>query len=184
MEIGAAGATRTLFPGEEVRLAPGEARAGPDDLAVLPYTSGTTGHPKGCVHTHRTVMSTAVAMCAWSGVTADGVPLSVLPMFHVTGMQGGMNAPIFSGVTIVLMSRWDRETCLRLIEHCRITGVTGITAMIVDLLNTPGLASRDLSSLMRIGGGGAAMPDAVTFAAAAMIVALPPKHAPSASAHQ
>ncbi|MFM1987514.1 MAG: hypothetical protein RJA99_471 [Pseudomonadota bacterium] len=140
---------------------PDAPRAGPDDLAVLPYTSGTTGHPKGCVHTHRTVMSTAAANSAWFGVTADAVPLSVLPMFHVTGMQGGMNGPILAGATIVIMSRWDREACVRLIERYRITTITGITAMIVDWLNTPGLETRDLSSLLRIGGGGAAMPEAV-----------------------
>jgi fatty-acyl-CoA synthase len=141
--------------------APTPPLAGPDDLAVLPYTSGTTGHPKGCIHTHRTVMSTTVVASAWSGASPDLVQLAVLPMVHVTGMQGGMNAPIFQGVTIVLMSRWDRAACVRLIEHCRITSITGITAMIVDLLNTPGIESRDLSSLLRIGGGGAAMPDAV-----------------------
>jgi fatty-acyl-CoA synthase len=141
--------------------APGPACATPDDLAVLPYTSGTTGHPKGCIHTHRTVMSTTVVGPAWGGGSPDAVQLSALPLFHVTGMQGGMNAPIFAGATIVLMTRWDRETCVRLIEHCRITHVAGITAMIVDLLNTPGLERRDLSSLLRIGGGGAAMPEAV-----------------------
>jgi fatty-acyl-CoA synthase len=140
---------------------PAPQQAGPDDLAVLPYTSGTTGHPKGCIHSHRTVMSTAIVGGAWSGGTADAVQLSVLPMFHVTGMQGGMNQPILGGATIVLMSRWDREACVALVERYRITSITGITAMIVDLLNTPGLESRDLSSLLRIGGGGAAMPDAV-----------------------
>jgi len=150
-------------------LAPGPAQAGPDDLAVLPYTSGTTGHPKGCVHTHRSVMSTAVSNGAWSGATTDAVQLSALPMFHVTGMQGGLNGPIFSGATVVVMSRWDRETCARLIERCRITTVTGITAMIVDLLGTPGLAARDLSSLLRINGGGAAMPEAVARQLESMI---------------
>ncbi|MCZ8107971.1 MAG: long-chain-fatty-acid--CoA ligase [Burkholderiales bacterium] len=142
-------------------LAPGPSEVGPDDLAVLPYTSGTTGHPKGCIHTHRTVMSTTVVGPVWGGGSPDAVQLSALPMFHVTGMQGGMNAPIFSGATIVPMTRWDREACVRLIERCRITHVAGITAMIVDLLNTPGLERRDLSSLLRVGGGGAAMPDAV-----------------------
>jgi fatty-acyl-CoA synthase len=140
---------------------PAPGQAGPDDLAVLPYTSGTTGHPKGCIHTHRTVMSTTVVGGAWSGGSPDAVQLSALPMFHVTGMQGGMNQPVFAGATVVLMSRWDREACVRLIEHCRITSITGITAMIVDFLNTPDLDKRDLSSLLRIGGGGAAMPDAV-----------------------
>lgn len=135
--------------------------AGPDDLAVLPYTSGTTGHPKGCRHTHRTVMATTIIAGAWGGGTSDGVQLSVLPMFHATGMQSGLNQPIYLGSTVVVMSRWDRETCVRLIEHCGITSVTGITAMIVDLLGHPDLDRFDLSSLRRIGGGGAAMPEAV-----------------------
>jgi fatty-acyl-CoA synthase len=89
------------------------------------------------------------------------VQLSALPMFHVTGMQGGMNGPIFGGVTTVIMSRWDREMALRLIEHHRVTSVSGITTMIVDLLASPSIGQRDLSSLTRIGGGGAAMPEAV-----------------------
>jgi fatty-acyl-CoA synthase len=142
-------------------LVPQAPLAGPDDLAVLPYTSGTTGQPKGCIHTHRTVMATAAAGGAWSGFTADAVQLSVLPMFHVTGMQSGMNGPILTGATVVTMSRWDRDACARLIERCRITSITGITTMIVDFLGEPRLAERDLSSLLRIGGGGAAMPDAV-----------------------
>ena len=141
--------------------APGPRQAGPDDLAVLPYTSGTTGHPKGCRHTHRTVMATTVIAGPWSGATCDSVQLSVLPMFHATGMQSGLNQPVWLGATVVMMSRWDRETCVRLIEHCRITSITGITAMIVDLLAHPRLAEHDLSSLRRIGGGGAAMPEAV-----------------------
>jgi len=141
--------------------APAPPLAGPDDLAVLPYTSGTTGHPKGCIHTHRSVMCTAAANAAWFGVTADAVQLSVLPMFHVTGMQGGMNGPMLTGATVVLMSRWDRDACARLIERCGITTVTGITTMIVDFISNPRLGEYDLSSLLRIGGGGAAMPDAV-----------------------
>lgn len=146
---------------QEAGHLPAPPQAGPDDLAVLPYTSGTTGHPKGCRHTHGTVMSTAAANAAWFNVSADAVQLSVLPMFHVTGMQGGMNAPILVGATVVMMSRWDREACARLIERCRITSVTGITTMIVDFLANPTLERHDLSSLLRIGGGGAAMPEAV-----------------------
>jgi fatty-acyl-CoA synthase len=63
-------------------------RAGPNDLAVMPYTSGTTGHPKGCMHTHRTVMSTRCGRLQWFGIARrTAVALSVLPFFHVTGMQ-------------------------------------------------------------------------------------------------
>jgi fatty-acyl-CoA synthase len=84
--------------------------AGPDDLCVMPYTSGTTGYPKGCMHTHRSVMVTAVASMQWFGTQQDTVGLSVLPLFHVTGMQGGMNGLVFIGGTMVLLARWDRDT--------------------------------------------------------------------------
>ena len=70
-------------------LAPGPHLAGPDDLAVMPYTSGTTGKPKGCMHTHSTVLSTSTAGCHWRGAASGSVALAVLPMFHVTGMQAG-----------------------------------------------------------------------------------------------
>src|SRR5690606_14559852 len=98
-----------------------------DDLAVLPYTSGTTGAPKGCMHTHRTVMSTAVFQQAWSGRTGEAVSLATLPMFHVTGMQANMNLPILAGNTVVIMTRWDRDAAARLIQACGVTAFTGIT---------------------------------------------------------
>jgi fatty-acyl-CoA synthase len=156
----AAGAT-TWAQAVAAAIRPDPGRAGPDDIAVLPYTSGTTGQPKGCIHTHRTVMSTTVIGGAWSGGGSDIVQLSVLPMFHATGMQGGMNQPIYGGATIVLMARWDRDLCARLVQRHRITHVTGITTMIVDFLGHPQFERFDLSSLLRVGGGGASMPEAV-----------------------
>ncbi len=134
---------------------------GPDDLAVLPYTSGTTGAPKGCMHTHGTVMSTAVAQSAWVASAGDRVALATLPMFHVTGMQGGMNVPIFAGDTVVIMTRWDRSTAALLIQTYRITAFTAITTMLVDFLANPELDRYDLSSLRHLSGGGAAMPQAL-----------------------
>ena len=94
--------------------APGALTTGPDDLCVMPYTSGTTGHPKGCMHTHRSVQCTAIGGMHWFARTQDAVMLSVLPFFHVTGMAGGMNGPLFLGATIVIMSRWDRDTAAAL----------------------------------------------------------------------
>ena len=145
----------------EARLRPGPHLAGPDDLCVMPYTSGTTGKPKGCIHTHATVMSTVVIGSAWFGAHQDSVILGTLPMFHVTGMQGSMNNPIYSGSTVVLMTRWDRQTAARLIERYRVDGWTNISTMAIDFLANPELDQYDLSSLNRIGGGGAAMPEAV-----------------------
>jgi fatty-acyl-CoA synthase len=136
-------------------------QSGPEDLAVLPYTSGTTAHPKGCMLTHANLLATSTGGCFWSQTSSEGVSLGVLPMFHLTGMQAGMNIPIQLGGTVVLMTRWDRDTAAALIQRYRVTGLTGITTMIIDFLANPDLAKYDLSSIVRIGGGGAAMPEAV-----------------------
>ena len=132
-----------------------------DDLAVLPYTSGTTGLPKGCMLTHSNLLATSTGGNAWSQSSSEAVVLGVLPMFHLTGMQANMNIPIQFGGTSVLMTRWDRDTAGEMIQRHKVTGVTGITTMIVDFLANPDLGKYDLSSIVRIGGGGAAMPEAV-----------------------
>jgi fatty-acyl-CoA synthase len=127
----------------------------------MPYTSGTTGKPKGCIHTHRTVMSTIIAGSAWVNMEADSVILGTLPLFHVTGMQCSMNQPIYCGASMVLMSRWDRDTAAELIQRHSVDGWTNISTMAIDFLANPNLGRYDLRSLKHIGGGGAAMPEAV-----------------------
>jgi len=144
-----------------LNLVPSEHHAGPDDLAVMPYTSGTTGKPKGCMHTHFNVLSTSTAYGFWRTVTSENVVLAVLPMFHVTGMQAGMNAPIQVGASAVVLSRWDRDCAAMQIERLRVTNVTAITTMMVDFLANPKLGAYDLSSIQVLGGGGAPMPQAV-----------------------
>lgn len=140
---------------------PAAHRAGPDDLAVMPYTSGTTGKPKGCMHTHSSVQATTAPYLYWRGATGDSVVLSALPMFHVTGMQAGMNAPLYRGATIVVLSRWDRDCAGMQIERAKVTTWSAITTMLVDFLSNPKLGDYDLSSLKVLGGGGAAMPEAL-----------------------
>ncbi len=132
-----------------------------DDLAILPYTSGTTGLPKGCMHTHGTVMHNAMASGAWGNGTPENVTLCVVPMFHITGMVSLMHSNIFAGATLVLMPRWDRDVAGYLISRYRVTHWTNIPTMVIDLLGSPHLERYDLSSLIYIGGGGAAMPEAV-----------------------
>ena len=141
-------------------LVPSEHRASGDDLAVMPYTSGTTGKPKGCMHTHATVQATAIPYLHWRGDEGESVVLSALPMFHVTGMQAGMNSPIHRGATIVLLSRWERDCAAMQIERARVTNWSAITTMLVDFVSNPQLGKYDLSSLRQLGGGGAAMPEA------------------------
>ena len=166
-----------------------EHSATPQDLAVLPYTSGTTGLPKGCMHTHASIMHNAVASGLWGNSTPENTVLSVVPMFHITGMVSVMHASIYGGATLVIMPRWDRELAGRLISRWRVTHWTNIPTMVIDLMASPNFsagppqrkdgppggqrasrserawgqkdASFDLSSLAYIGGGGAAMQQAV-----------------------
>ncbi|MBC7992300.1 MAG: long-chain fatty acid--CoA ligase [Rhizobacter sp.] len=143
------------------RLTPGPLTAGPDDLCVMPYTSGTTGQPKGCMHTHRSVMSTLVGGVHWFNRTQDAVFLSVLPYFHVTGMAGSMNGPLYVGGTIVILPRWDRDAAAQCMQRYRVTVWQVISTMMIDFLSNPKLDDYDLSSLQGIRGGGAAMPQAI-----------------------
>ena len=140
---------------------PGSLTAGPDDLAVLPYTSGTTGKPKGCMHTHHTVQATLVGAGVWTSMTPNAVILTTLPLFHVTGMQHSMNAPIFNGSSFVLMTRWDREVAAQLIQRYGCTHWTNISTMVIDFLANPKIRDYDLHTLMLVGGGGAPLPEAV-----------------------
>ncbi len=135
--------------------------AQPDDMALLPYTSGTTGLPKGCVHTHRTLMANVVGGGLWGHASAESTSLGVVPMFHITGMMYGVLGSVYLGTTVVLLPRWDRELAGRLISSHRVTHWTCIPTMIIDLFGSPNYKSFDLSSLRYLSGGGAAMPHAV-----------------------
>ncbi len=138
---------------------PGAAR--PDDLALLPYTSGTTGAPKGCMHTHRSLMHNAVAGASWGHAGAETVALGVVPMFHITGLVYSLLGSVWCGSTVVLMPRWDRELAGESISRHGVTHWTCIPTMVIDLLASPRLEQFDLSSLRFLSGGGAAMPQAV-----------------------
>ena len=133
----------------------------PTDLALLPYTSGTTGAAKGCMHTHATLMHNVVAAGPWLDMRAGDVVLVVTPMFHITGLVMGLLAAVHHGCRLVLLPRWDRRQAARAIETQRVTHWSNIPTMVIDLLALPGIDQIDLSSLRYIGGGGAAMPEAV-----------------------
>jgi fatty-acyl-CoA synthase len=145
----------------EKSIAPAPHTAGPDDLALICYTSGTTGKPKGCMHRHRGVMHSTVAIGHWHDVRHHGCALVVLPLFHVTGMQNSMNVHVYAGSRLVLMPRWNREAAFKAIERHEVTTITTVPAMIVDLVSNFDASRHDLSSMRLIGGGGAAMPEAV-----------------------
>ena len=143
------------------KLQPGPLTAGPDDLCVMPYTSGTTGAPKGCMHTHRSAMHTTVASMRWFSLQPETTLMAVAPLFHVTGMQGGMNGPLYVGNTVVMLPRWDRNVAAQCVQRYGVASWTAVPTMIQDFFANPDIARYDLSSIRRLSGGGAAMPAAV-----------------------
>lgn len=129
-----------------------------DDLALLQYTSGTTGLPKGAMITHYSLLFNTVGSAVWNGIAEDDVHLSVLPFFHVTGMIHGMNRPIYTGTTNVMISRFDTETAIKAIDDFRCTVWISITTMNVAVVNFPDIHKYNLQSLKQCSSGGAPIP--------------------------
>lgn len=125
--------------------------AGLDDVAALNYTGGTTGMPKGCVHTQRDMVYTAAANQGIS-VTSneDSIFLSFFPEFWIAGENFGLIFPLFTGATLVLLARWDAVSALAAIDKYKVN----ITAMPVDgaveLMDHPRFKEFNLSSLTQV----------------------------------
>lgn len=133
----------------------------PQDLALILYSSGTTGTPKGCMHTHHSLNASTVTVAHWMGLLSHSVQLVALPFFHITGMQNLLNGPVYGAGTLVLMPRWNRDEAARLIRQYGVTHWTAMPTMVIDFLASPRLQEYSLASIRRIGGGGAGMPAAV-----------------------
>ncbi|KQP13584.1 long-chain-fatty-acid--CoA ligase [Pseudorhodoferax sp. Leaf267] len=132
------------------------------DLAVLPYTSGTTGRPKGCMHTHQSLTASSTGAALWRGLHAESVVLGVAPLFHLLGLQNALLMPVWQGATVVMLARWDAAAAAALIERYRVSVWASPPAMLIDFFAHPEAQRRDLSSLAMLNGGGAAMPEAVS----------------------
>lgn len=134
----------------------------PNELCLLPYTSGTTGRAKGCMHTHRSVQAATTASVLWRNLHAESVVLGAAPLFHLLGLQNAMLIPLASAATVVLLPRWHAGNAVRLIERYRVSVWAAPPAMLSDFFAHPEAQTRDLSSLSVLAGGGAAMPEAVS----------------------
>lgn len=129
------------------------------DVAVQPYTSGTTGQPKGVLLTHRNLSFDARASAQLhDGIRTDDRMLGVLPLFHIYGMTITMIATLFDGGSYWPMPEWDPNTTLELVERERITLMHGVPAMYNDVVNTPDAAAYDLSSIRFANSGGSSLP--------------------------
>lgn len=150
------------------------AQIAPDDLAIMMYTSGSTGHPKGVPSSHRNVLA---ALFSWEldrciGELVAGLPpasapvpggpqpgtLLAVPLFHVTGSHASYLASYRAQRRMVCMHRWDPEEAARLIATHRLTSVVAPSAVTGDLVRVAKAGRHDLSSLLQVGGGGAPRP--------------------------
>jgi acyl-CoA synthetase (AMP-forming)/AMP-acid ligase II len=125
------------------------------DLAVLPYSSGTTGLPKGVMLTHRNLVANILQTDAAMSVEPDDVLIGVLPFFHIYGMTVIMNMGLWSGSTIVTMPRFDLDQFLELIETQKVTCCYVVPPIALALAKHPAIDGRDLSSLRMIMSGAA-----------------------------
>jgi acyl-CoA synthetase (AMP-forming)/AMP-acid ligase II len=128
---------------------------GPDDVALLPYSSGTTGLPKGVVLTHRNVVASLCQMRAVHRVRGDDVVIAVLPLFHIYGMQVSLNLALSEGATVVVMPRFELEGFLRLVQEHRVTRAELVPPIVLALAKQPVVDSFDLSSLRVVTSGAA-----------------------------
>jgi long-chain acyl-CoA synthetase len=129
-----------------------------DDTAVILYTSGTTGKPKGAELTHANLGLNVEAAVDLLGLDAHSVVLGVLPLFHAFGQTCAMNAAVAVGATLSLISRFNASKALEIIERDRVTAFEGVPTMYVAMLHAPDSETYDTSSLRVCMSGGAAMP--------------------------
>src|SRR6266852_9528720 len=118
------------------RLPSPEPRA-QQDTALIQYTSGTTGAPKGAELTHGNITANCELMRAFFGFTPADVMLGVVPWFHITGMEVQLNMMAYTGATLVALHRFDVETALRAIQQQRCTITTLIATVNVAIVNHP-----------------------------------------------
>lgn len=162
------GSRRRACPGaldlETLCAEPGEPRPAAveiDSPALLAYTSGTTGTPKGAIVTHGAFIHNGEAMTAWGDLGRGDVTIAMAPLFHITGLICHLSTARVSCTPLLLMHRFEPGEFLRLVERWRGSYVIGPLTAFIALLEHPDFGRRDISSLTKVASGGAPVYPAV-----------------------
>jgi long-chain acyl-CoA synthetase len=150
-----------LIKGHEPRPAPVEIDP-VEDLALLQYTGGTTGTPKGAMLTHHNLVSNAYMCNAWLNTSeAKETHVNILPLYHIYGMTVTMNNAIASAGTLLLIPKFEAEDVLKGIQKYRATLFSGVPTLYSMLINHPDISKYDLSSVKFCISGAAPLPPEV-----------------------
>ena len=141
---------------------PAPVSPGPDDLAVLTYTSGTTGVPKGAMNTHGTMAFNSQTYRDWMRFTANDSVLGVAPLFHVTGLIGHIGVALLVACPLVINHRFEPGVVIDAIREHRPTFTVGSITVFINLSGLKGMTRQDWSSFRMVYSGGAPIAPAVT----------------------
>ncbi len=137
---------------------PADPTFGPDDTALLTYTSGTTGPPKGAMNSHRNVVFNSQAYRRWCRLGPDDVVLGVAPLFHITGLIAHVTLSLLLGAPLVLGYRFEPSVMMEIIRDERPTFTIGSITVFIALMNAPNADRDALASLTKTWSGGAPIP--------------------------
>jgi len=143
-----------------------------NDLALLQYTSGTTGRPKGAMLTHKNLVNGAWINSVNYTLSVEDRMIAVLPMFHITCMNDLLNNPMYMGCELIILARFDVESFLKAVEHYKATYTVIATPIVIMMAHHPAFGKYDISTMTKVGIGGAALPTAISDKYLAMGIGL------------
>jgi long-chain acyl-CoA synthetase len=133
----------------------------PESVALLTYTSGTTGNAKGAMNTHANFLHSTQVFAKLFDLSKEDVNLGIAPLFHITGSVAALGVTVVTGAPLVLLHRFDAGETLSAIEKRGISFAIAVSTAYIALMNHPDMGKRDVSSLVKTGSGGAAVSQAL-----------------------